>query len=146
MNKFLSKTIIVPWDFSEMSKAALQTTIEMVDGKLDQIEVVHVTAYPSAVEPGVVWGTLDEDTIADNLTKSFSAFLGDVATGIKFTTLFGDPGSQVAQLAGERDAGLVVISSHGRTGLNRLLLGSVAERVVRLAPCPVLVLRGETEE
>ncbi|MEZ6094353.1 MAG: universal stress protein [Pirellulaceae bacterium] len=60
--------------------------------------------------------------------------------------MFGDPGSEITRFAKENDAGLIVISSHGRTGVSRLLLGSVAERVVRLAPCPVLVLRDDSAE
>ncbi len=55
--------------------------------------------------------------------------------------LIGDPGHEIANYAEELDAGLVVVASHGQTGLRHLLLGSVAERVVRLAKCPVLVLK-----
>jgi len=128
-----------------MSKSALDAALEMVDSP-DRIEVIHVTSYPATMEPGVVWGAISEDTITENLKKSFSAFVEDAnLPDLKFTTMFGDPGSRIAEIASERDAGLIVISSHGRTGLNRMLLGSVAERVVRLAPCPVLVLRGEQE-
>jgi universal stress protein A len=57
--------------------------------------------------------------------------------------LFGDPGQQIAIFAKEMKAGLIVMSSHGRTGLAHLLIGSVAERVLRLASCPVLILRSD---
>jgi nucleotide-binding universal stress UspA family protein len=60
---------------------------------------------------------------------------------VRFEVLFGDPGHEIAQFAKDRGAGMIVMSSHGRTGLAHLLIGSVAERVVRLAQCPVLVLR-----
>jgi nucleotide-binding universal stress UspA family protein len=53
----------------------------------------------------------------------------------------GDPGAEIVKVATELKAGLIVMPSHGRTGLKHLLLGSVAERVVRTATCPVLVLR-----
>jgi len=142
---FTKQPIIVPWDFSDSSKDALIKAIELAES-VDQIEVVHVTPYPSAVEPSVVWGTYSEDKIAENLTKSF--FDEDTEnrfTGIKFTALFGDPGGGVVERAKECNAGLIVISSHGRTGIPRFLLGSVAERVVRLAPCPVLVLRVDSD-
>ena len=142
MNKYLLKTVIVPWDFSDMSKSALDAALEMVDP--EKIEVVHVTSYPSTMEPGVIWGTMTEDSMKENLNKSFTEFAkGAGLPDLKFTALFGDPGSRITELASDSDAGLIVISSHGRTGLNRLLLGSVAERVVRLAPCPVLILRGK---
>jgi nucleotide-binding universal stress UspA family protein len=54
---------------------------------------------------------------------------------------FGDAGDAIAQLASDIEADLVVVGTHGHRGLERLLLGSVAENVVRLAPCPVLVVR-----
>ncbi len=55
--------------------------------------------------------------------------------------LFGEPGHKITELAGSEGAELIVLSSHGRTGISRLLIGSIAEKVVRLAHCPVLVLR-----
>ena len=144
MNKFLEKAVIVPWDFSEMSENALRTVLDMVDAS--QVEVVHVTSYPSTMEPGVVWGTITEDSIVKNLIESFDEVREKAQfPELKFTAKFGDPGGVITDLAKDRDAGLIVISSHGRTGVNRLLLGSVAERVVRLAHCPVLVLREDND-
>jgi nucleotide-binding universal stress UspA family protein len=140
MKDFSSKTIVVPWDFSDSAKEALRQAVYLANSH-DQIEVVHVTPYPSAAEPGIIWGAQTQETIGVNLETSFRNEVDEAYKDVKFTTLFGDPGSQVAELAKEREAGLIVISSHGRTGMTRLLLGSVAERVVRLASCPVLVLR-----
>ena len=140
MKDFSSKTIVVPWDFSESAKEALRKAAFLAS-TTEQIEIVHVTPHPTSVEPGIVWGTQTQETIAENLMASFRDEVDEEFRELTFTTLFGDPGSQISELAKERDAGLIVISSHGRTGLTRLLLGSVAERVVRMAPCPVLVLR-----
>ncbi len=146
MNKFTDKPVVVPWDFSESSKTALQRAIELA-GSNEQIEVVHVTSYPAAMEPGVVWGTYSEELIQRNLLKSFRAtVLESRYPGISFTAYFGDPGSEIVRHADNVDAGLIVVSSHGRTGLSRFLIGSVAERVVRLAHCPVLVLREPKEK
>ncbi|QEG20443.1 universal stress protein [Mariniblastus fucicola] len=147
MNKYLNKSVIVPWDFSEMSIAALKSTLEMVDSP-DKIVVVHVTPYPTTSDPAVIWGTLTEESVTKNLRKSFdeACRAHDLPEGLLFKAVFGDPGSEIADLAKESDAGLVVISSHGRSGLTRMLLGSVAERVVRLSPCPVLVLRKDESE
>ena len=55
----------------------------------------------------------------------------------------GDPGSEIVSFANEVNANMIIMPSHGRTGISRLLIGSVAERVLRLASCPVLVLRGD---
>jgi nucleotide-binding universal stress UspA family protein len=144
MNKYLSKNVIVPFDFSEMSIEALKSAIEMVDSQ-DKVIVVHVTPYPAANDPAMLWGSYTEDNIAANLRKSFEEMCEEkeVPSGLKFVTAFGDPGSSVTQIAKEHNASLIVISSHGRSGISRMLLGSVAERVVRLSPCPVLVLRGD---
>ena len=145
MSFFTNEKIIVPWDFSEMSKSALAKAVELADSN-EQIEVVHVTPYPAAMEPSVVWGAYSEETIRENLLESFRREIpDDQYPGIKFHALFGDPGSEIARVAKELNAGLVVISSHGRTGVKRMLMGSVAERVVRMSPCPVLVLRTSGE-
>lgn len=140
MKNFTKDPIIVPWDFSDMAEKALETAVGLAASP-SQIEVIHVTSYPSSVEPSIVWGTYSEDTIIENLHKSFQDEVGEGFREIGFTALFGDPGSEIAKFAESKKAGLVVISSHGRKGITRLLLGSVAERVVRMAPCPVLVLR-----
>lgn len=141
MKTFAKSKIVVPWDFSEMSLEALASAAEIAETP-SQIKVVHVTPYPAAVEPSIVWGTYSEDDIAVNLDKSFREQVPeDRYPGIEFVSMFGDPGTEIAKFAAEVDAGLVVISSHGRKGITRLLLGSVAERVVRMSPCPVLVLR-----
>lgn len=141
MKNFTDKLIVVPWDFSDRSKAALRTAIDLAES-IDQIEVVNVSVYPAAVQPGEFWGTFSEEHIADGVAKSFREEIADeFDVNLEFTTLFGDPGRQITTFAEENDAGLIVISSHGRTGIPRMLLGSVAERVIRLAHCPVLVLR-----
>jgi nucleotide-binding universal stress UspA family protein len=146
MKKYTLKSVVVPWDFSDMSKSSLEAAIEMVDSP-EKIEVIHVTPYPAATEYGMVWGTLTEFNIQENLEKSFKQAMEDGSfPELKFTAKFGDPGSKIADFAKEKDAGLIVISSHGHTGLSRMFLGSVAERVVRLSPCPVLVLRGNQGE
>lgn len=144
MKNITDEPVIVPWDFSDESKKALDQAIELVKSP-DQITVVHVTPYPPATEYSVIWGTYNEDQIRDNLVKSFRKEMpGEKYAKLKFTSLFGDPGTGIVKLAKDLNAGLIVISSHGRTGISRLLLGSVAERVVRLAPCPILVLRSSS--
>ena len=59
----------------------------------------------------------------------------------EFRVVVGEPSREIVRLADEQDAGLIVMSTHGHTGLKRVLSGSVTERVVRRAPCPVLVIR-----
>ena len=141
MGLLTGKPVVVPWDYSELSHEALVKAIAMA-GDADLVHVVHVTQLPPVMEPGMVWGTLDEASILQHCDESFAKIVEEkpIFKGVHFKTLIGDPGLSIADYAKDHDAELVVISSHGHTGLSHLLLGSVAERVVRLAHCPVLVL------
>lgn len=140
MKEFTSQTVLVPWDFSERSVDALEKALNLVDSP-EHIEIVHVTPYPAVMEPGVVWGTVDEQSIQQNLIDYFRKNVDPSHADLKFVVLFGDPGSELVRHATDVDAGLIVISSHGHSGIKRFFLGSVAERVTRMASCPVLVLR-----
>lgn len=146
MLKFTGNCLIVPWDFSEMALSALKTSVAMVDDRA-KIKVVHVGQIPTATEPTVIWDTITEQTIQEYATKSFQKTIAEhpELSGLEFVTLFGDPGFAITDYAQEVAAELIVISSHGRRGLSRLFMGSVAERVVRLAQVPVLVLRGPVD-
>ncbi|MDG2012775.1 MAG: universal stress protein [Pirellulaceae bacterium] len=141
MSSFTKQPVIVPWDYSDMSKAALEKALGFAESSA-QIRVIHVTPYPAVAEPSVIWGTYSEKDISQHLEKSFHKEVSvEQYPGLTFVSKFGDPGSEITHFAKEEKAGLIVISSHGRSGISRLLLGSVAERVVRLATCPVMVLR-----
>lgn len=140
MSWFSGRKILVPWDYSSLAKNALQESLQMADSP-EQIEVVHVTAILSAGEPGVVWGTVDDETRQKHLQKAFEEQIADLSVSVPFYVRFGDPGSEICDFAEEHKCDCIVIPSHGRTGLQHLLIGSVAERVVRLAHCPVVVLR-----
>lgn len=138
----LKKTVVVPWDFSEMSRSALNEVLDMVEDH-SQIKIVHVTYLPSAYEYELIWNSVTNDEIVSRVEEEFRKSVRDDERlkGIDFTTMFGEPGGRICDFASECDAGLIVMSSHGRKGFSHLLLGSVAERVVRSAPCPVLILR-----
>ena len=77
----------------------------------------------------------------DILEQLRATFTGPPFLGAHLHVLFGDPGHEIVDLASEIGAELIIMPSHGRRGVKRVLLGSVAERVARLAECPVLVLR-----
>jgi nucleotide-binding universal stress UspA family protein len=102
--------------------------------------VIHVLPELTATEPGVIWSTVDDTGRMEHAQTAMEERLNHVS-GVQLKVGFGDPGHVITDLASEVGADLIVIPSHGRTGVKRLLLGSVAERVVRLAHCPVLVLR-----
>ncbi len=135
------RTIVVPVDFSEESFAAIDTALEIAASP-SGVHVIHVLPELSPLEPGELWETMDEQSRTSHAEKALRERLSSPAYAqVQTEILFGDPGHCIADRARELEAELIVMPSHGRTGLAHLLIGSVAERVVRLAHCPVLVLR-----
>ena len=141
MSWFPKQKVVVPIDFSDESFTAIATALEMVDDPCN-VEVVHVLQELSPMEPGELWKTLDKATRVRHTTKALRERLesgGHIA--VSTDVVIGDAGREISDLAEREKADLIVLTSHGRTGLKRLLIGSVAERVTRLAHCPILVLR-----
>ncbi|MFO0925234.1 MAG: universal stress protein [Pirellulales bacterium] len=133
--------IVVPFDFSDHSHKAIDLALEMVDAP-EHVHVIHVLPFIVPSEPGVVWGMVDDSV---RLKHALDALEDELKDGkyakIAREVLIGDPGGVITDRSKELHADLIILPSHGRTGLTRILLGSVAERVVRLAECPVLVFK-----
>lgn len=141
MNWLSQTTIVVPIDFSDDSFAALDTAAEMATDP-SNLRVVHVLPELEPAEPGVIWHTIDDAGRKEHAVKALKAELTKRGhDGLTIHVCIGDPGHKIAAYAEELDAGLIIVPSRGKSALKRLLLGSVAERVVRLAHCPVLVLK-----
>ena len=135
------RAIVVPIDFSDDSLATLQAAKEMVDD-LAHLHVLHILTVWEPNEPGVIWEMVDEQSRADQAADELEKKIAEQGmSGVQVVVRFGDPGHEIAGYAEEIDADLIVVSSHGRRGLTRLLIGSTAERVSRLAHCPVLMLK-----
>jgi nucleotide-binding universal stress UspA family protein len=141
MNWLPRKTIVVPIDFSDDSFVALDTAQELVD-KPAHLHFIHVLPIITPNDPGVIWEMIDDQSRIVHAEEALRKKLArQTADGAQIAILIGDAGHQIADYAQEVHADLIVLTSHGQTGLTRLLLGSVAEKVVRLAHCPVLVLK-----
>ena len=141
MSLFSKDRVLVPIDFSEASFQALAETLEFVENA-SHLYVLHVLPYLNQGEPGVMWKTVTDDSRKQNVEKAFrDRCRSSNYEGIHFTTLIGNPSEEIIDYAKEQQINLIIIPSHGHTGIRRFLLGSVAERVVRFAHCPVLVLR-----
>jgi len=133
--------IVVPVDFSDESFAAIDDALEMV-ADASHLHVIHVLPHLSANDPAIRWNVIDEKTAAERIRTGIEERLtAPKYRGHRLKIAFGNAGAEIAAYAEKIDADLIVLPSHGRTGIKRLLIGSVAERVVRLAHCPVLVLR-----
>ena len=141
MSWFANKKILVPVDFSDLSYQAVETAIEM-NGGCENITVLYVVERTQATDIASRYVDDIDDQHAQHALKSIrKQFPADKFKGIAVNTIIGEPAHTIAEFAESNKFDLIVLPSHGRTGLKRLLIGSVAERVVRLAHCPVLVMR-----
>jgi nucleotide-binding universal stress UspA family protein len=142
----LPKNILVPTDLSLHAEAAFDYACELA-AKLDAtVHLVNVIGIPALGVPelGVaVTSTMIDSMIADNqqaLDALAARHRGDTRIG-QILMKTGDARDMIDQAAKELGADLIVMGTHGRRGFSRALLGSVAETVVRTAPCPVLTIR-----
>ncbi len=147
------RTILVPTDFSEPSEKAARYAAELARRYEAECIVCHVSDIPAdllATSAYYMTGPSEQfiDKVREESQRSLKAFaeknFGDVPVETVF--LEGRPFVEIIRCARDRQVDLVVIATHGRTGLKHVLFGSVAEKVVRKAPCPVLVVKeGERE-
>lgn len=136
------RTILVPIDFSDNGLEAVwqaRVLLQDADGELLLLHVVEPPFYP-ALYAG---GPLDGEVLSwaeRRLQDIRDEEIGDRA---KVTTLVreGTPYVEIVKAAEEENVDLILLATHGRTGVKHALLGSTAERVVRTAPCPVLTIR-----
>lgn len=141
MSGIQARKIVVPIDFSDESFAALDVALDIAASP-SHVHVVHVIPELNAAEPGVIWQQINNENRSKHATEAMRARLsGEKYKQVQVEIEIGDPAYRIAAYAKRSHADLVVIPSHGRTGLAHMLIGSVAERVVRHSHCPVLVLR-----
>lgn len=134
--------VVVPVDFSDESLAAVDYALELVQGDASKIYLIHVLADMSPADPGVIWGEINDVNRAHHVKQALLERLPSRhAEAMNTTVAFGDAGFRIADFAQTINADLIVIPSHGRSGIERLLIGSVAERVIQYSHCPILVLR-----
>ena len=139
---FMKQRVVVPIDFSEEAFSALDTALEIVEDP-KYITIVHVLQDLHPAEFGEVYNTVTPESREHHIRAALKERLADAKyRDIGVQVRFDEPAPGIAEFAQEHNADLIVLPCHGRTGFKRLLIGSVAERVVRLAHCPVLVLRG----
>jgi len=140
------ETILVPVDFSDHSKEALDTALQIAQLFGSTIHLLHCYHIQTAgVSPyGIVLPSGYCADIRDAAEKRLSDWHAIVSKeGIKTESILSvdSPSSAINLAAGEIDADLIVMGTRGLAGLKHAMLGSVAERVVRLAPCPVLTVK-----
>jgi universal stress protein A len=144
--------ILVPVDFSETSKKAFQYALkfaEQFDCEITLLNVVEpispMVGAPLAVESFSV--AKDEFSVAErNLAALATESHTNGANSVNWSVRIGHAPNEITKAAKDLDVDLIIISTHGYTSWRHLCIGSTAERVVRTAPCPVLVVREKEHE
>ncbi len=143
---YIIKNILVPIDFSDFSTAVVEhaSTLALLCGA--KIHLLHVIKPPSPF--GFRNGNVDTPAVIQDLEshvqeemRKFVYWKMQNNTNLEQVIRHGEPYQEIIRYASEGDMDLIVIATHGRAGMAHMLMGSVAERVVRLSPIPVLAVK-----
>lgn len=142
--------LLVPIDFGKASDQALAIAMQLGKVLQARLTLLHVVQTPlmTGLETGIGIAQYLDD-LQSQAQQSLARYAQRVKTsGLDCETIIelALPYQHIVDYAARQHVDLIVMGTHGHTGLQHMLLGSVAERVVRLAPCPVLVTRGAEEE
>lgn len=146
-NKKSFKKILIPVDFSSHSNHALRYARVLAgrfDCELTLMHVVESLAYSVTDTLNVIEHRRALETIAATLLENLRAELEEHGLAVSTVLVSGTPYREILKHAEREHMDLIVMGTHGRTGVEHLLIGSVAERIVRLSPCPVLTVRPPT--
>jgi nucleotide-binding universal stress UspA family protein len=144
--------ILVPVDFSDCSRAAIDWAAELANRFDSQIDVLHVVEavqfvftpdVPFALEPALDLEAFESGAGGREMKRILQT-LEDAGATARGRLSVGEPGHTILTIAGEEDYDLIVMGTHGRRGVSRLLHGRTAAAVVKSAPCPVLTIRATT--
>lgn len=147
--KMHPKRVLWPTDFSDLSLEGARYARAFRDAYGAELHVLHVIAPPlspdvSVMIPAEVPISYSEPELIEASRKSLEQIVlqnfGD--TQARREVVFGDPAMTICAYADEHQINLIIVTTHGRTGLGHVLIGSTAERIVQHAPCPVLTLKG----
>jgi universal stress protein A len=144
------RAILVPADLSGCSENAFRVAHALARDYRARLIVLHVATPPPFVTPGELERVLQrpdgylaelEGRLREEERQLRLVYAADSPAGVEFRVESGDPAVEILAVAREAACDLIVMGTHGRTGLGRLLMGSVAEQVVRKAACPVLTVK-----
>jgi nucleotide-binding universal stress UspA family protein len=139
------RSILVPTDFSERSANAFRMACAVARDHGARLIVLHVVAPPMAAYVG---GVMTPEAWHDDerWAELRSLRPPDPQVPVEHLLAEGEPATMILQVAAKRECDLIVLGTHGRTGLGRVLLGSVAEAVLRRAACPVVTVKAPVTE
>jgi universal stress protein A len=148
----LLKKILVPIDFSDYSKKALRYAFrfaEQFSASLTLLYVVEPTVYPADFSFGQIGFPNVEDELRKKGEEELAVMITETIAGrvpAEAVVRTGLPFVEVTSYAAEQDIDLIIVATHGHTGVEHILFGSTAEKIVRKAPCPVLVVRRKEKD
>jgi nucleotide-binding universal stress UspA family protein len=140
----LPKKILIATDFSECAEQALDYAVALAGVLGAKLHLLNVIVIPTLAIPQVgvaVASTLIEPMVRTQQAELDKRVTRHASAGIETVLRTGDARDAVVDVAREIGADLIVMGTHGRRGVRRALIGSIAESVVRTAPCPVLTIR-----
>jgi nucleotide-binding universal stress UspA family protein len=132
------RQILVPFDWAESSHLAFQLAASLAREYGAQLSVLYAVPLPV-----VAYGPPPENYLLHLREELCCMKPSDPKTCVKYLLVEGPAATAILQTATETHCDLIVMGTHGRTGLKRLLMGSVAEEVVRKAPCPVMIVKNQ---
>jgi universal stress protein A len=139
--------ILAPTDFSELSKQGLTSALELAEAFGAQLLLLHVVEPPPYPVEGIVPSPLGA-TLLDDLERQASNDLTQMLPEARRSkvevarrVVVGISYRKIVEVAQEEKSDLIIMTTHGRTGLSHLVMGSVTEKIVRTASCPVLTIR-----
>jgi nucleotide-binding universal stress UspA family protein len=144
----MPQRILVPTDFSEYGETAVEYAVQLATRLDATVQLLHVVTFPTYGVPEL--GVARANALVEEAVASGKRKLDDLAARLRgrielapVRVEIGDARETIDRIAAESDADLIVMGTHGRRGVSRWFLGSVAETVVRTAPCPVLTVHRE---
>jgi nucleotide-binding universal stress UspA family protein len=142
------KTVLCPTDFSDASYHALEYGLRFAQGADGLLIVAHVIHVPGGDLLTGQSFSLNfkeaQEQVLDRLREVHATRLRNYAK-CELVPVIGEPAVEISALAKSRAADLIIMSTHGRSGLSHLVMGSVAEQILRHAPCPVFIVRAGVE-
>lgn len=146
------RRILVPTDFSDCATKAVRYAVELADKFGAELILLHVVPDTVLALPDAVMPTPAPAQELQALQEAGKAGLANLVASLKLEgrnvrteSRIGSPEQEITAAATDLGADLICVSTHGRDGLSRVFLGSVAEQLVRHAPCPVLTVRPDTD-
>ena len=141
-----AKKILFPTDFSSLSDAGLEHAAALARESGARLLIVHVEEPPIAYGGGEMYYGALEPNVEALRTMLRAVVPKDPSVAFEHRLVSGAPADEIVRLAKHEHVDLIVMATHGRTGLRHLLMGSVAEAVVRRAHCPVMIFKPSAAE